>query len=86
MAHHDRVLFLEVPIRGKVIGHRVAHIVNDFLVDFFCLVLPGHGLVDGRSGERMRESVELVIAHGVVIQKLDHVSLLQLCKQCRRCL
>lgn len=78
MPHHDGVLFLEGPASSEIVRNHTPHVLDDVFVDLFNFVLPRHRLVDGGAGERMRKSIEPVIVHRIIVEKLYQITLLQL--------
>ena len=84
MSHHYHVLFLERPARGHVENHAVLHVVNDFAVQLLDFPLPREALVDSQPSERLREAVEPIVQHVVIVDKFEQVALFKLRKHCRR--
>ena len=84
MSHHYHVLFLERPVRSKVIEHHFLHVLDDFCVDVLNLPLPWHALVYGGTGEWVSKSVKPVVENVVLVQQFKHVSLFQFNKQIYR--
>ena len=81
MPHHNHILLLERPSSCVVINHGVFHILYNLLVYVLDLPLPRHTLIYGRACEWVRESVESVILHSIIIDKLDHIAFLKLVQQ-----
>ena len=59
-------------------------VVDDLLMYILDFPLPRHTLIDGGTSERVRESVEPIVKHIIVVDQFNQISALKLRQQLHR--
>ena len=81
MANQYLVFFVEGPSCRIVVDHCVFHVLNYLVVYVFELPLPRHTLIYSRPREGMREPIESIVEHIVIVNELNKITVFQLGQQ-----